>query len=442
MTGGIQSRHIRWRRASTIAASAVAIVLTSALAGCVGGSASVPAHFVIDQPRSGITDPVAISLVGLQPDETVVLTATTRTTTGPWESRAVYSVPPSGIVDLHSDKPLIAPYARADQAGLLWTMQGPSLSQVQLEDVWAISDRDIRLVATQGGREVAATTVYRTGFGHQVSVQFVFAGDLIRGAQNTAPGGTTFDVRIGTFYDPDPRLVSRRPAVLLIDGDDGGGSAAFVASQLASSGYPTFVVTAFGPEGQIPGSAALSAENLDNGLTWLQRQHDVDPARVFTYGTWRASQLALWYATHRPGAVFGAFAASGTTALLCTSSAGSAVLTEDGEPVPCEDPQRTIADTAQLRLDRIPGPLLLACGERDEILANACEWLGAGRIARGERPGDIYLVARGAAHSISTPPVVPVGLQGLSPAVAQATEDARAQFWADVRGILSAETRR
>jgi dienelactone hydrolase len=423
-----------------VASIAAVIVLLLALAGCVVAPASAPTRFVIDQPRSGITDPVSISIVGLQPGQSVVITATTDTKTGPWTAKGVYAVPSSGIVALANARPLIAPYPSSDPAGLLWSMQGPPQSQPQLEDAWAIGDRDIRLKAVQAGREVATTTVYRTGFGHQVSVRFVFAGDLIRGEQNTAPGGTTFDVRIGTFYDPDPRRNTRRAAVLLIDGDDGGGTATFVASQLASEGFATFVVSAFGPEGQIPGSSALSVENIENGLTWLQRQPDVDPGHIFTYGTWRASQLALWFAAARPDAIYGAFAASGTTALLCTSTAGTPVLTENGGPVPCQDPQRTIADTSQVPIDRIAGPVLLACGQSDEILANACEWLAAGRTIRRDRAGDVYLSEPGAGHSISTPPLIPVGLQGLSPSAAQATEDARLSFWSHVTALLRKAT--
>ncbi|MFF1633427.1 acyl-CoA thioesterase/BAAT N-terminal domain-containing protein [Leifsonia sp. NPDC058248] len=422
------------RRAVASIAAVLAVLL--ALAGCVVAPGSAPTRFVIDQPRSGITDPVAISVVGLQPGQSVVVTASSATTTGPWTARGVYTVPPSGIVALSSARPLIAPYPSPDPAGLLWSMQGPSQSQAQLEDTWAIGDRDIRLKAVQSGREVAATTIHRTGFEHQVSVRFVFAGDLIRGDQNTAPGGTTFDVRIGTFYEPDPSSNAPRAAVLLIDGDDGGGTATFVASQLASAGFATFVVSAFGPEGQIPGSSALSVERMKYGLTWLQRQHDVDSGHIFTFGTWRASQLALWFAAAYPDEIHGAIAASGTTALLCTSAAGSPVLTENGEPVPCEDPQRTIADTAQLPLDRIAGPVLLACGQKDEILANACEWLAAGLTIRRNRPGDVYLSEPGAGHSISTPPLIPVGLQGLSRSGAQATEDARVSFWSHVTALL------
>jgi hypothetical protein len=110
--------------------------------------------------------------------------------------------------------------------------------------------------------------------------------------------------------------------------------------------------------------------------------------------------------------------------------------------VPCEDGARTIADMSLIRLDRIPGPVLLACGEVDEVLGNACSWLGAGVSIRGSRPGDEFLRAPGAGHAITVPPILPVGLSDLNPATAQATEQARVAFWSGVVLMLQAAIRR
>ncbi|WP_431279614.1 acyl-CoA thioesterase/BAAT N-terminal domain-containing protein [Leifsonia poae] len=427
---------MRHRRLVAAAAVLVTTALAAALSGCESTGGLGSARFVVTQLRSGIADPLAVSVDGLQPGQTAVISATADVESGRYHSRAVYTVPPDGAVSLWNARPLLAPFSKPDPAGLIWSLDGPSQSQGELEAAWANDDVNIRLTATQNGRQVAATTIHRTGFAHQISTRAIFAGDLIRTTDGGSPGGTTYDVRIGTYYERDPNPAASRPAVVLIDGDDGGGSAAFTAAQLASIGFSTFVLPAFGPEGQIPGSSALSVESFDLAVSWLRLQPTVDSARIFTFGTWRASQLALWFASNQPEQIYGAIAASGTTALLCTSSALTPVLTANGLPVPCEDPSRTIADTAQLRLDRIRGPVMLACGEKDEILANACDWLAAGRTVRGGRPGDVFTVEPGAAHSISTPPIVPVGLQNLSTATAQATEDARVEFWARVTEVL------
>ncbi len=359
-----------------------------------------------------------------------------------WRSRAVYPVTASGVVDLSAARPSLASYPDADASGLLWSLEGPSQSQAQLEHSWADGEVDIALSASEGGHRVAAATIQRPGLAEFATVVPVFAGDVIRNATGKPMGGTAYDLRIGTYYRPATLVTGRRPAVMLIDGDDGGASAPFVAGQLARAGFPTFVVPAFGPDGQIPGSSALSVEAFDAGLSWLRNQPDIDAQRIFTFGSWRASALALWLAANEPQRVYGAIGASGTTALLCTSSSGAPIITEDGVGVPCEDGNRTIADMSLIRLDRIPGPVLLACGEADEVLGNACAWLGAGVSVRGSQPGDEFIRAPGAGHDIAVPPLLPIGLAGLDPATAQSTENARVAFWSGVILMLQAATRR
>lgn len=415
-----------WRVAAVAVA---ALLVASVLSGCGGPPRSIGPRIVVDLLHSGVSDPVIVSVVGLRPGGDAVLTATARTASGVWASRAVYPVPPNRVVDLWSAKPLLAPFPSPDPAALLWSMSGPSVSQNGLELTWAGGDVDIRLAAEQDGREVASTILHRTGFRSASATRDVFARDLLSGQDLTDGAGTALDRRIGTFVTPDPAQGGPRPAVIVIDGDDDGGSGAFVAGRLAADGFPAFVLPSFGPAGQIPGSSALGVESFDTAITWLAEQPEVDAARIFVWGSWRAEPLALWFAAAEPYAVYGAIAASGPTALLCTASGGASPLTSRGDPVPCESQVRTIADTPTLRLDRIPGPVVLACGTADQLLSNACDWLTAGEHARGSRPGDRMLRAAGAGHALSTPPIVPVGLSELSPGLAQATERGRTQFW-------------
>ena len=418
-----------------------ALALAVALSGCTADAGTPGTRFVIGQLNSSTTDPVTIALVGLQPGLDVTVVAAVSKGGERWRSRAVYPVSPTGTVDLAAARPSLAAYPGADASGLLWSLEGPSQSQAQLEHTWADGDVDIALAASEGGHVVATATIHRPGLASFATVRPVFAGDVIRNATGKPMGGTAYDLRIGTFYRPVTLVTGRKPAVVLIDGDEGGASAPFVAGQLARAGFPTFVLPAFGPEGQIPGSSALSVEAFDAGLSWLRNQPDVDPQRIFTFGSWRASALALWLASDEPQRVYGAIGASGTTALLCTSAAGTAIITENGVGVPCEDGGRTIADTSLIRLDRIPGPLLLACGEVDEVLGNACSWLGAGVSIRGSRPGDEYIRAPLAGHDIAVPPLLPIGLSALDPATAQSTERARVAFWSGVVLMLQAATR-
>jgi dienelactone hydrolase len=432
---------VRRRTALSRLALAVAAALAVALSGCTAYAGTPGTRFVIGELNASTTDPVTISLVGLQPGLDVTVGAGMTASGQHWRSRAVYPVPPSGSVDLASARPTLAAYPEADASGLLWSLDGPSQTQAQLEHVWAGGDVDIVLTASEGGHVVAMETIHRPGLAGFATIVPVYAGDVIRNAAGKPMGGTAYDLRIGTFYRPLSLVAGRKPAVVVVDGDDGGASAPFIAGQLALAGFPAFVLPAFGPEGQIPGSSALSVESFDAGLSWLRSQPNIDPQRIFTFGSWRASPLALWLAANEPQRVYGAIGASGATALLCTSESGSAIITHDGVGVPCEDPGRTIADMSLIRLDRIPGPVLLACGEADEILSTSCAWLGAGVSARGSHPGDEFIRAPGAGHAIAVPPLLPIGLTGLDPQTAQATEAARVAFWSGVALILQAATR-
>jgi hypothetical protein len=427
----------RLEAAFTVAALALAL----ALSGCTADAGTPGTRFVIGQLNASTTDRVTITLVGLQPGLDVTVDASVSKGGDRWRSRQVYPVSASGIVDLSASRPTLAAYPEADATGPLWSLEGPSQSQAQLEHTWADGQVDIELAAIEGGHVVAAATIQRPGLAGFATVRPVFAGDVVRNATGKPMGGTAYDLRIGTFYRPVSLVAGRKPAVLLIDGDDGGASAPFVAGQLALEGFPTFVLPAFGPEGQIPGSSALSVEAFDAGLSWLRDQPNVDPQRVFTFGSWRASALALWLAANEPQRIYGAIGASGTTALLCTSASGTAIITELGVGVPCQDASRTIADMSLIRLDRIPGPVMLACGETDEVLGNACSWLGAGVSIRGSRPGDEFIRAPGAGHDITVPPLLPIGLSDLDPATAQSTERARVAFWSGVVLMLQAATR-
>ncbi|MGN6426174.1 MAG: acyl-CoA thioesterase/BAAT N-terminal domain-containing protein [Leifsonia sp.] len=421
--------------------SARAAIGVAALVACIallGGCAPAPSggpRIAADRFGDGVSDPIAIALVGLRPGEDVVLDASAETAAGTWTSRAVYAVPPDGTVRLWSQQAITAPWVRPDGGAPLWSMTGPSLSQAELERTWAQSAVTIRLSAQQQGRRVAATSIHRSALAAQSVERDIFAADLL-GSTGAAPGGTLGSLRVGELFSPLPALVHPRPAVIVVDGDDGGASGAFAARRIAQLGFPVFVLPAFGPEGQIPGSAALSVEAFDAARAWLAARPGVDPHRIVVYGTGRAAPLALWFAAEEPGAVYAAIAASGPTALLCTSTAGTPVLYSAGRPVPCTSPDRTLADTPILPLARIPGPVLLACGTADQLLPSACDWQRAGLAARrpgGEGEG---LAAVGAAHDISTPPLLPIGLDGLPPATAQATEDARAAFWSRVTALL------
>ncbi|GAA4153901.1 acyl-CoA thioesterase/BAAT N-terminal domain-containing protein [Leifsonia shinshuensis] len=418
------------------AVALAAVVVLGALAGCVTPAGG--ARIVVQRFGNAAADPVVVSLTGLTPGEDVVLRATATTVAGTWSSRAVYAVPPDGRVETSSQQPVAAPYVRPDAGALFWSMTGPSLSQQDLERAWAEGQVRVELTAEQQGGRVAVAEVQRSPLAAQSVEREVTVADLARAAASTGSGPSAGQeaLRPGTLFTPLPTLVHPRPGVVLIDGDDDAAAGAFAARRIAAIGFPVLVLPAFGPEGQIPGSAALSVEAFDAARAWLARDPGVDPRHIIVYGTGSASPLALWFAASEPDAVYGAIAASGPTAELCASASGAPTLLNQGRAVPCASPNDRIADTPILPLNRIPGPLLLACGTADELLPSACEWTRAGADERGPRATGETLIAQGAAHEVSAPPMLPLGLGDLPAATAQATEDARVAFWSRVTALL------
>jgi dienelactone hydrolase len=418
----------------------VAVVAFAAvLSGCASAGAG-GARIQFSRFGDGMAQPVGVLLTGLEPSQPVVVTARAHTGTGDLSSRAVYAVPPDGRVQLWSQEPISAPYPRPDGAGLLWSLVGPSLSQRQLERQWVYGALDLRFTAEQGGRVVATADLNRTPLAAGTSDREILGSDLI-GTGAPESSGLAPSAQVGTLVMSVPTPVELRPGVIVVDGDADGGSGAFAAHEIAAAGFPVFVLPAFVPEGRIAGSAALSVETFDASLNWFSALPIVDADRVFVYGTGPSSSLALWFASHEPARVHGVFAASGATAMQCTSEAGSPLLIQNGLPLPCANPDRTIAGTDLLPLQRVSGPVVLACGTADRLLPTACDWTRAGERVRGTRDGDAFLYARGADHEISTPPELPIGLSELPPATAQATEDARVAFWQLVLARLAGAIR-
>lgn len=420
-------------------AATVAVVVALTAAACSAGAGGGP-RFAFSRFGDGMTRPIGVQLSGLEPGHPVVVTARARTSAGWYSSRAVYAVPPDGRVRLWSQEPLAAPFPRPDSAGLLWSLRGPSMSQDQLVAQWVFGSLDVRLTAEQDGRTIASAPLHRSALAAGTRDRDVLGSDLI-GSGDPVASAIAPTARVGSLVEAVPTPVDLRPGVIVVDGDDGGAAGVFAARMIASAGFPVFVLPAFVPAGQIPGSAALSVETFDAALSWFSSLPIVDEARVFVYGTGRASSLALWFASHEPGRIHGAFAASGATALQCTSPAGSPLLIQHGRPLPCANPERTIAGTDILPLQRIPGPVVLACGTADRQLPTACDWTRAGASVRGNADGDAVLYAEGAGHDITTPPNLPIGLSDLPPATAQATEEARGTFWAIVVGRLTGAIR-
>jgi dienelactone hydrolase len=400
-----------------------ALGLLVSLAACTtAGPAQAGAHFVVSKDPSASWWPLDIWVEGLAPGHTVTISARAQSS-GLWTSKATYGVPADGVVDLGTASPLLAPFSQPDAMGLFWSLARTNAGSSSANSGWSDGTVTVDLTATVDGRAVAGYAVHRMGLGTIVGSHAVFDSGFL-----------------GDFFSPTGSSVGLQPAVLVLDGADSGmQSGVLAAAQIAGFGYPALALSSFGSAGGVLAQGTLHAETLLAALSWLRAQPGVDDDRVFVFGASRAAPLALWAAVQYPDEVYGAIAPSGTTGVICTSPVPVPAITIGGAWVPCTTGAKDVRPADVLALAQVRGPIVLACGGKDEVLPNACDWMTAGEDARGNQLGDTFLRATGSTHALYIPPYSPLYLP-ISPA-AQATENARVAFWSAVERTLRGASR-
>lgn len=225
----------------------------------------------------------------------------------------------------------------------------------------------------------------------------------------------------GEFW-ADPDRAEPGPAVLMLGGSEGG--IVPFAPHLARAGYPTLALgywtgPAAGTDDRLAGLPQdlhlVPLEDVATALDWLAEQPEVDPQRIYVWGYSRGAEAALLVAATYPERVHGVVANAPADVVLgaATRPSGSA-WSLGGEPVPYarDVPRVDVVDApeAEIPVDRIDGPVLLACGERDEVWA-ACPMSRAvaGRLeAVGHRhPVEVVALAD-AGHGVTVPPLTPL----------------------------------
>lgn len=182
----------------------------------------------------------------------------------------------------------------------------------------------------------------------------------------------------------------RRPAVIMLNGSDGGIPSGRDADDLAASGYPTLALAYFkdwhGQPDGVPASLnAIPLEYFFRAIDWLKRQPQVDPDRIVLMGQSRGGELVLLLASLRPD-VAGVIAFSpsdrvwsGIPARDAKTPPGAA-WTLNGRPVPFQTMAfvrgltmrdwfvRSVANTAAvIPVEKITGPVLLISSTADKL---------------------------------------------------------------------------
>jgi dienelactone hydrolase len=419
--------------------AAACALAVSALAGCTASGAGPAGPRFVTPPLvrySAVLWPVPLQLVGAEPGARLRLTAHLATQRGSWDSAATYTVPASGILDLARARPQLAPYTEPDSAGLFWSLRGPRLGAADAARQWMRDTIAVTLTASAGDRAVASRRFELVGLAAGLSVRTLYTRDLRAAIDPRLPRETHEDVPLGTYYSAASLERPQTPVVLMFDDPTEGASAEFTAPLIAQLGASVLRIPVAAAADGVRSTGIISSTTVSAVFDWLERRPDIQHDRVFVYGTGVAEQLAVWAATRFPSLVYGLFAASGTPALLCLPSARVPPAFEDPDGDQCLVRAGTVVPELVPSLRGLAGPVVLACGEGDEVLPNACAWQRALAATREPRDGDVTIYAAGARHAISVPPGLPIALPA---AGGQPTEKARVAFWNAVgRAVLRA----
>ena len=181
----------------------------------------------------------------------------------------------------------------------------------------------------------------------------------------------------------------------------------WLGERLAAHGIPALVVGYFHAPGLPDRLKDIPLEYFRAALAWLDRRPEVDAQRVSLLGVSYGSEAALLLAAHYPNLVHGVAALVPSSVVTCgTIGAGrggfeshaciGSPWTFAGKPLPYaavpNKLQPAVDPQAVIPVERIPSPVFLACGGRDQIW-NSC------RSARA-------IVARRNAHGRRTDPAL------------------------------------
>jgi dienelactone hydrolase len=309
-------------------------------------------------PQAALVDqPVTVSVRRLPAGARTTVTAKATDADGTtWSATAQFQATPAGEVSL-SQPSLGGSYTGVNPMGLFTLMAPPGSAPAWF--LYPEAGYDVTLQASVSGQVVATATVRRQG---------PVAVGVVEKQLRPASGGI-----YANLYLPKDTAV-RRPAVLVFGGSDGGLTTSFAAALLASHGYPSLALAYFKVPGLPEDLNNIPLEYFTRALRVLRAQPGVDPRHVLVSGVSRGSEAALLLGAYFPRLVNGVIAGVPSSVVnpgwpdtsqpawtLGGRPLPAVSPSEFGQPNPPGKPQTVIP------VERIRGPILLTCGELDEV---------------------------------------------------------------------------
>jgi dienelactone hydrolase len=337
----------------------VLLVAAAGLTGCTRGGDRdrVQASIAVSPPAALVDQPVAVTVQGLPAGARTTLTARARDTDGiTWSASAQFEATSTGTVSL--DQPSVGgSYTGVNPMGL-FTLMAPPPGSAPDWFLFAEAGYDVTLEASVGGRAAARATVQR---------QSPVAVGVVEKQRRPARDGI-----YGNLYLPRS-TADRRPAVLVFSGSGGGLTTSFAAALLAAHGYPSLALAYFKAPGLPQTLHNIPLEYFTSALRVLRAQPGVDPGHVLVAGVSRGGEVALLLGAYFPQLVNGVIAGVPSSVVNPGEwpDASRPAWTLGGRPLPAVSPSERGQPNppgearAVIPVERIRGPVLLACGEQD-----------------------------------------------------------------------------
>lgn len=422
------------------------------------------------EPISGPADeaPSVKVIDGLPQSEVTITVAVTDAKDHRWESRNVFRTDAAGTVDLSRDAPMSGGYGSVDPAGPIWSMRFAS-EDVAPSMFAAPSDQlEFSFTAEAGGETASAGSVRR------------WSGPGV--ARSEIQG----DGCVGFLYQPVGD--GPHPAVALIPGTTGTQPMEPTAALLASRGYAAMVVGYMGLEGLPETLCEMPLETLAAGIRRLSVHPSVDGEHVGVLCASVGAEGTLAALSEIEGLGVRAIVAIAPSSVIWQAIAEGrppkkSSWTLGGEPLPwvpmhgerlipeliknallkglSRHPRpsalhlrsaysaglrdRAAVEKAEIRVERIEGPILFVSGNDDQMWP-AAEMAAAlmRRRAQARRSGDRHLSFVEAGHIIRPPfmPTTVTWTEGMySGGTPEGSAKASVEAWAHILRFLGEHLR-
>lgn len=349
-----------------------------AFASRASATKSFTAASVLTRPAVRVTptrsvedEPIDIRVSGLRRAERVTVAVRSTDAKGfVWSSRGVFVASSRGIVDVARAPSISGSYNGVWSMGLVSAMTPNRHDPIGVY-FWNGTRPMTFAVTVQAGGRVVASGSFRRAWA---------AAALTAKNETLKTAGF-----IGTFFAA--RAPTRRPAVLVFGGSEGGLSVWLLAARFAADGDPALALAYFHEPGLPAALTNVPLEYFQHALQWLSRQPQVDPARMVVLGISRGSEAAQLLGVHYPDLVHGVIALVPSNVVNCgihrlgkPPGCIGAAWTLNGKPIPYtgqfDNPHPTDTPAAVIPVEQIKGSLLTACAG-DDLTWRSCSYAAA-----------------------------------------------------------------